>query len=208
MPSDLHPRVRSAGEGEFPEWARAEPERRDHMRRVAGLMESWARARGEAEDEVLSWSAAGILHDALRDAPPDTLRPELEPEWSGWPGALLHGPAAAARIRTEGVDDGELLRAVAYHTVGHAGFGDLGKALYCADFLEPGRQFEREWREELRARLPEELHEVTREVVAARIRYLLDRGRRIFPVTIRFWNRLAGGEGWAIASEVGRSRGR
>lgn len=203
MKPELHPRIRSAGEGEFPEWTRAGRDRRAHMRRVAGLLADWARARGGTPEDVIRWSAAGVLHDALRDAAPDVLRPELGPEWAGWPGALLHGPAAAARLRREGVDDEELLRAVAYHTVGHSAFGDVGKGLYCADFLEPGREFEREWRAELRDRLPTELDDVTREVVAARVRYLLDRGDRIFTDTIRLWNRLVEGEGWAAASEVG-----
>ena len=192
---ELHPRLRDAARGLLPEWARVDEERRAHLERVAELLERWARSRGEPEEDVLRWRAAGFLHDALRDADPAALRNGVGPEFEGWPGPLLHGPAAAAGLEADGVADGELLRAVAYHTVGHPDFAALGIALYCADFLDPGRSFREEWRRGLRSRLPEELEGVACEIVAARIRYLLEGGRRIFPSTIAFWNRFVGDEG-------------
>ena len=89
--------------------------------------------------------------------------------------------------------DGELLTAVAYHTIGHASLTRLGRALYSADFLEPGRTFEPEWRAELRARMPEELDDVTREIVAARIAHVVRRGLDLLPETVGFWNALVNG---------------
>jgi len=40
--------------------------------------------------------------------------------------------------------------------------------------------------------MPGDLDAVTREIVAARIRNLLDRGSPVRPQTLAFWNRLAG----------------
>lgn len=186
----LHPVVRRAADGALPGWARTDPERRTHMARVARLLERWVRERGGEDEEALRWRAAAFLHDALRDAPPGELRATLDGELGGWPATLLHGPAAARRLRSEGVEDEELLRAVAYHTVGHPDFGALGMALYCADFLDPGRRFRPEWRADLRARLPDDLEGVTLEVAAARIGHLLDERRALHPATSAFWNRL------------------
>jgi HD superfamily phosphohydrolase YqeK len=84
----------------------------------------------------------------------------------------LHGPAAAERLREEGVADEELLAAVAYHTIGDPSFGQLGRALYAADFLEPGRTFRAEWRAELRERVPAELDAVVLEVARARVAHV------------------------------------
>lgn len=75
-------------------------------------------------------------------------------------------------------------------------------ALYCADFLEPGRRLREEWRAALRERAPRELEAVVREILQARIRHLLERGRPLHPETIGFWNRMTEGRGWASASEL------
>ncbi|HSR42113.1 MAG TPA: HD domain-containing protein [Longimicrobiales bacterium] len=195
MPGTLHPAVRAAAEGELPSWARAGPERRGHMARVAGLLRDWAKERGAPPDEVARWAAAGWLHDALRDAPPAELRPLVPAGASAFPDPLLHGPAAAQRLRAEGVADDGLLRAVAYHSVGDAGFDDLGLATFCADFLEPGRGFRPRWRARLRRRMPDDLANVAREIVAARIRHHLDESMGVHPRTVSLWNRLVEGAG-------------
>lgn len=187
----LHPLVEAAAHGEVPDWAEATEERRGHLRRVGSLMGEWARALGSGERDALRYAAAGGLHDVLRDAPPESLRPRVPPRLSGLPDVLLHGPAAAERLRLEGVDDGELLFAVACHTVGHPRFGALGRALYAADFLDPGRDFLVEWREDLRSRMPGELAEVVREILARRIGQATAELRAIQDETVGFWNALA-----------------
>lgn len=160
------------------------------MARVADLMGAWAASAGLGTADVVRWRAAAHLHDALRDADPEVLRPRLPPELQRLEAPLLHGPAAAERLRIDGVEDGELLSAVAYHTVGSPDFGRLGRALYAADFLEPGRTFLPEWRAELRSRMPGELDEVVFEILGARLRHRVERGGRILPRTLDFWNRL------------------
>lgn len=188
--ASVPPLLKAAAAGELPAWAVATPERRAHVTRVADLLGAWAETMGLDGSEQERWRAAGMLHDALRDERPEVLRARVPVALRGLPDALLHGPAAAERLRVEGVLDGELLRAVAYHTVGDPAFRTLGRALYAADFLEPGRSFLPEWRAELRARMPAELDAVLRRVVAARLTHLIEQGSEVAPRTIAFWNAL------------------
>jgi len=187
---ELHPLVREAARGRLPGWARVDPERRSHLERVAELLEAWARERGEDGAGVRRWAAAGWLHDALRDADPRTLRGRVEAAFAELPGPLLHGPAAARLLREAGVRDEPLLLAVAYHTLGHPELDDLGRATYCADFLDPGRSFRTEWRASLRDRMPGELDPVTLAVARARIGHQLDAALPLHAPTTGFWNRL------------------
>jgi 2-amino-4-hydroxy-6-hydroxymethyldihydropteridine diphosphokinase len=187
----LHPLLERAAQGDLPAWAEATESRRAHLARVAALMGGWSEDLGLPEDERTRWAAAAWLHDALRDAEPEKLRLRVPPAMSYLPGPLLHGPATAQRLREEGVTDEELLLALSYHTLGHPDLGTLGQALYCADFLEPGRDLLNDWRDALRARMPEELPHVIRELVAARIVHVVERGSPMRPETVAFWNSLA-----------------
>lgn len=197
----LHPLVERASRGELPDWARAGDGRLEHMARVARLLGDWARERGETPADAARWVAAGFLHDALRDEDHDVLRAGVDPVFRGLPGKVLHGPAAAWRLREAGVEDEELLHAIAYHTLGSAGFGTLGLALYAADFLEPGRKMREDWRAALRDRAPIDLENVVKEILSARIGYLLEKGRPLHPGTLEFWNRMSEGQPWVSASE-------
>ncbi len=140
-------------------------------------------------DEVqrLRWAAAGHLHDALKDAPVADLESLAD---SGWPGPLVHAPACATKLREDGVRDEELLLAIAYHSTGHPDFGDLGKFLYMADFLEPGRKFLAEERLRLRSRLPEHRDVVLVEVIRHRVSRLMEHGSPVLPTSLGLWNRL------------------
>ena len=197
-----HPLVERAALGHLPEWAAIGEKRLRHVERVAGLLEDWAIAVGLPSDERTRWVAAGYLHDALKEKPEDELRALLTGPDRDLPEPLLHGPAVAVLLRREGVGDEELLGALAWHTLGHPDLGRTGCALYAADFLEPGRDLRNEWRAGLRARMPGGMAEVVKEIVAARVAFLLERGRPIRAETIGFWNRMAEGQPWAGASEL------
>lgn len=183
----MHRLIEAAGRrGEFPDWAKLTERRRGHVERVAALMAGWAEELGLAEDERVRWRAAGRLHDALKDAATTELR-ELVAQ-AEWPEPLLHAPAAAERLARDGVADEEFLLAIAYHSVGHPSFRELGEHLYLADFLEPGRA-EDGLREELRRVMPGERTTVLRRVIRSRIEHQLDIGCTILPETVEFWNR-------------------
>ena len=183
--------VRAAARGELPAWSRATPKRREHIARVAGLMARWAEALDLPEVDRVRWSAAGWLHDALRDASEAELREILPPGFEDWHPALLHGPAAAHLLAADA--DEPILNAVRYHTLGHARLDRLGRALYLADFLEPGRDFAVEWRARLAERMPRELDEVLLEVLGARIQHLVAARKPIRPETAAFWSAAVGG---------------
>ena len=137
------------------------------------------------------WLRAVWLHDALRDAPVEELA-----RWaSSTPGPpeLRHGPASAARAKAEGEIDRGILDAVRYHSVGLAEWEMVGRVLYCADYLEFGREFGRERRAELAEKFPTDPGGVLREVAKLRLSRLVASGWPIPEPTVRFWNSLAAG---------------
>ncbi len=140
------------------------------------------------DSERNRWLKAVWLHDALRDAPIEELA-RYAPSSQG-PAELRHGPASAARAKSEGETDRGVLDAVRYHSIGLAEWDMVGRTLYCADFLEPGRTPDDPLRATLAERFPAETQTVLFEVARARMRYLLDSGWSISATTLRFWNSL------------------
>lgn len=186
----MHELIVAAADGQLPAWSRVSESRHAHIARVVALLDSWAAAARVDDDERTRWRAAGWLHDALRDADPDSLREMVPAAARDLPGPLLHGPACAERLKQAGVDDLPLLAAIAWHTVGHPCLDRIGHMLYLADFLEPGRNFEPAWRAKLRARMPGAARVIIRDVASARIKHLLDAGSTVRRETIDFWNSL------------------
>jgi HD superfamily phosphohydrolase YqeK len=172
----------------LPPWAIATPERRGHIERVAALVERWAGEMGIPDTERRRWLKAVWLHDALRDAPAEELE-RWAPSSPG-PPELRHGPASAARAKSEGETDRSVLAAVRYHSLGLAEWDMVGRVLYCADYLEPGREFARERRAELERRFAADPRGVLREVARARLAHLVASGWPILDPTVRFWNSL------------------
>ena len=162
----------------LPAWAQVTPARRTHVERVVGLLTEWAGAMGVETQEQARWIRAGWLHDALRDVPLGDL--------------MAHGPAAADRAAQDGERDRGVLDAVRFHTIGYAGWDQVGRMLYLADFLEPGRHFDLNGRRELAARVPAERDVVLREVARRRVEWVLRSGWPLAPETVAFWNALVG----------------
>jgi HD superfamily phosphohydrolase YqeK len=172
----------------LPQWAVVTPARLEHIQRVAQLTVNWAEQMGVSNSERHRWLRAAWLHDALRDAPVS----ELDRWASDDPGPpeLRHGPASAARAQAEGEDDRGVLDAVRYHSLGLAEWDMVGRILYCADYLDPGRPFDRERRAELAADLPLNPGAVLREVARTRLLHLIQSGWPVLEPTHRFWNSL------------------
>ena len=180
----------SADDLKLPAWSVTRPKRQAHIVRVCSLVAEWADERGVSESEKQRWIDAARLHDALRDAPPAELREQVPAEFKDWPDSVLHGPAAAARLEAEGYRDTGVLNAVRYHTIGHVSLDDAGRALFLADFLEPGRHFDPIGRAAWRARMPHDMTAVLREVLAARIQHIVLSHRPIRLETLTFWNEI------------------
>jgi len=180
VPSELRPTL--------PVWAQVSPERLHHIQRVAELVMLWSGRMGVPDSERNRWLRAVWLHDALRDAAPAEL--EAEAPSSSGPAELRHGPASAARAKAEGETDRGVLDAVRYHSVGLPEWDMVGRVLYCADFLEPGRAAAGQEREALAERFPSDPLAVLYEVARARMHHLIQSGWSIPQPTVRFWNSL------------------
>jgi 2-amino-4-hydroxy-6-hydroxymethyldihydropteridine diphosphokinase len=171
---------------DLPPWAEVTPKRRAHIARVVVLLRQWASAMQLDAADAARWIDAGRLHDALRDADEAALREATGDRTS--PVGLLHGPAAARRLRADGESRAELLSAIASHTIGDPAWSRTGRALYMADFLEPGRPFSQADRAFLAAQVPHAFDDVFRQVVRVRLEWTLREGKEIFPGTIALWN--------------------
>ena len=104
--------------------------------------------------------------------------------------SLLHGRAAAVKIQQEfGIDDPEIIQAIANHTFGGENLCSLAKALYAADKIEPGRpQSTEEYRENL---LKLDLSSLFLSVLNENYEYLIKNGIEIDNNTkeiVKFYN--------------------
>ncbi len=171
---------------DLPPWAQVSDKRRAHIARVTALLDEWAAPLGLSADERQAWHDVGVLHDALRDAPEDELR-RLAGDTER-PMHILHGPAVAVRLERDGERRPEVLEANRWHTLGSATWARTGKALYMADFLEPGRPFSRADRAFLAAHVTADFDGVFRQVVRARIEWTVREGKMLYPETAALWN--------------------
>lgn len=173
---------------ELPVWARVTEKRRAHIERVTALIRSWADAMRLEPCERAAWRDAALWHDALRDAPEAELR-ALAPEHDR-PIGILHGPAAAARLARDGEARADVLEAIRWHTVGSPAWARTGRALYMADFLEPGRKFQQRDRAFLAAQVPHDFDGSFRQVVRQRIEWTVREGHELYPETVELWNQV------------------
>jgi HD superfamily phosphohydrolase YqeK len=175
-------------ESGLPLWAEVSERRLGHIQRVTSLLRAWASAMRIERDEANAWIDAGTWHDALRDAPIPELR-EITGDRTS-PDGLLHGPATAIKLEAAGERRRNLIDAIRYHTVGSAKWERTGRALYMADYLEPGRKFLAEDRGFLASQVPHNFDGVFRQVVRFRLEWSVREGNHIFPETVELWNSL------------------
>ena len=171
---------------ELPPWAQVSEKRLGHIARVTALLDQWARAMRLDDAEAAAWRDAGLWHDALRDASEAELR-ALVPD-PAYPPQMLHGPAVARRLEGAGERRAHVLAAIRWHTVGAPDWERLGRALYMADFLEPGRKFMIADRRFLADHAPHDFDGVFRQVVRMRIEWSLREGNLLYPETVALWN--------------------
>ena len=171
---------------DMPRWSVTSAKRREHISRVVELLDTWADAMRIEEREARCWHDAGAWHDALRDEEEDKLRAITGD--ATCPQGMLHGPAAAIKLGKHGEPRHHVLDAVRWHTVGSVTWDRTGRALYMADFLEPGRTFMQADRAFLAAQVPTAFDRVFRQVVRMRLEWVLREGKGIAPQTVALWN--------------------
>lgn len=88
---------------------------------------------------------AGLIHDLAKDLPENDLRGIIGgnyPEYRDFPEYSLHQFAAPYMAKALfGIDDQEIVEAVRFHCTGKAHLSPLGKIIYSADKIEPGRGY-------------------------------------------------------------------
>ena len=122
------------------------PERQEHSRRVAELAGVLCSRNGL---DSAKGALAGFAHDLAREMDDGKVEVLAVRDGGGISvleaerPVLLHGRAASVLLRdnTLGVEDPEILDAVASHVTGRPCMGLLAKIVFVADFLEPGRGF-------------------------------------------------------------------
>lgn len=180
------PRKKGDGDLAYPPWAMLSDKRREHVGRVVSLLARWAAELRVSAAETDGWRSAGVLHDALRDAPEKLLRTLTGDAKTA--AELLHGPAAAEQAAQDGERRRDVLDAARHHTVGSATWERTGQALYMADFLEPGRRFLIAERAFLADQVARDFAGTFRQVVRLRLEWSLTQGGELFPQTVELWH--------------------
>ena len=104
---------------------------------------------------------------------------------------MLHGPVGAELLRQEdGLDDGEILDAVRYHTTGHPSLTPLGLLVFIADKLEPRKIKSYPYQQELRHIANESLSQAVLEFLCRESALRLQRRRPVHPASVAAINAL------------------
>lgn len=121
------------------------PKRYEHTLCVAYTAASLAMVHGEDTDKAL---LAGMLHDCAKCVSGKKLVSvckkhsiDISAVELSNPSALLHAKVGSIWAQEKyGVNDGDILNAIKYHTTGRPDMSKLEKILYIADYIEPGRK--------------------------------------------------------------------
>ncbi len=170
---------------------RLTPHRQDHILRVVRTMEALA-VRHQLPLDGARW--AGFGHDLARELSRPALLEEAErlglsvdPSSRAEP-ILLHGPIAARWMAQDGIGDRAVWQAIWFHTTAGAGLDSLGRALFIADAIEPGRRYAT--REALWRLAMDDLVQGYRAVLEETMEYNQRRNIALHSDTARAWQEL------------------
>ena len=166
--------------------------RYEHSCRVASYAEELARRYGYGHRLQRLCYLAGISHDMCKEKPIGFLLRMVRTD--GQPvtpdevvnSDLLHGRAAAVVLQEHyGIHKKSLLNAVRYHTSASTKFDALGRIIYIADKIEPGRKNCNYLREKVE-RMP--LDELFLEVLEEVIGFVESKGQTVQACTYKtYW---------------------
>lgn len=136
---------------------------------------------------------AGIIHDIAKEVPKSRALADLI-EYGYTPDEtekqnpeLLHGKLAAYIAREKfGINDEEVLSAVAYHTTGRQEMSLLEKIIYVADFTEPGRTYPEA--DKIRKLADKNIDEAVLYQADMVIKFIIDKGRPLHIDTVNTRN--------------------
>lgn len=168
------------------------PEKR--WQHTVGVMETAVILAQRFDVDPVKADLAAILHDVAKYWPTATMEQtirdhQLPEQLLQYDKELWHAPVGAVVAeRDYGIVDEDILNAIRYHTSGREQMSPLEQVVCLADYMEPGRQFPGV--ERIRE-LAE--HDLSAALVAgfdSTISFLLQQGKRIFPLTVAARNDL------------------
>ncbi|QHW30487.1 HD domain-containing protein [Paenibacillus rhizovicinus] len=168
------------------------PERR--WKHTLGVMETSVLLAERFQGDPVRAEQAAILHDVAKYWPTarmETMIKEqrLPEELLRYDKELWHAPVGAfVAERDYGVNDAEVLDAIRYHTSGRESMTLMDKIVCLADYMEPGRDFPGV--DHIRELAGHSLEKALLAGFDSTISYLLQQGKRIFPLTIAARNDL------------------
>ena len=168
------------------------PERR--WRHTVGVIETAIALALRYGEDPQRAELAAIIHDVAKFWPIErqgnAIRDNgLNQEVLGYDKELWHAEVGAwVAGRDFGVTDGGVLDAIRYHTSGRRGMSKLEKIVWLADYIEPGRDFPGV--NDIRELSEKHLEKAIVAALDGTISFLIEKGKRIFPLTIEARNGL------------------
>lgn len=173
-----------------------EPKRYEHTLSVAYTAANLAAVHGADVQKALE---AGILHDCAKClshkkqmALCDKYHVQLSQMEVEENSPLLHAKTGSILAREEyGIDDGDVLNAISFHTTGRPQMSVLEKIIYIADYIEPGRHHMKRFSEgapmerltQIRQMAYRDLDETLRNILSDTLDYLRSKGSKVDPMT-------------------------
>ncbi|MCI3923189.1 bis(5'-nucleosyl)-tetraphosphatase (symmetrical) YqeK [Paenibacillus sp. TRM 82003] len=168
--------------------SREMPEKR--WRHTLGVVQSAVELAERFGADPEKARVAAILHDVAKYWPVDRQSAAIREEGAAagldtlpYDKELWHSHAGAyAAKRDFGIEDEDILDAIRYHTSGRVGMTTLDKVVCLADYIEPGRDFPGVDR--IRELANVSLEQALVEGLSGTILFLLQKNKRIYPLTV------------------------
>lgn len=157
-----------------------------------GVAESAVELAERFGADIKKAELAAIFHDYAKFRPKEEMKQiiieqNMSKDLLDFHSELWHAPVGAYLVKKEaGINDQEILDAIAYHTTGRIGMTLLEKVVYLADYIEPGRSFPGvdEVREVAKKSLDLAMIQAVRNTIA----FLMNKKQAIYPDTFYTYN--------------------
>jgi predicted HD superfamily hydrolase involved in NAD metabolism len=159
-----------------------------------GVVESAIELAERYGADVKKAELAAIFHDYAKFRPKEEMEQiiiaeKMDPALLEYNMELWHAPVGAYLVKKEaGIQDAEILDAIAYHTSGRVGMSLLDKVVYLADYIEPGRSFPGV--DEVRQTAKQNLDHAVIQALRNTVVFLMKRNQAIYPDTFKTYNDL------------------
>lgn len=157
----------------------------DHTRGVRKTAADLVKRYGGDPEQA---ELAAILHDVAKQWPIEKMAEAIREEGEylevlDHDKELWHAYAGAYTARRDyGVTDPQVLDAIRFHTSGRPGMSQLEKIVWLADLIEPGRSFPLV--AEIRELAEQSLEKAILAGLDTTILFLIEKGKRIYPLTL------------------------